>query len=129
MSAERRLFTRTTVQVSGILRWPQKGFLGRVKTAEVDGQTVDLSVDGTKIMVPSTVDVSIGQGCEIEFHGEATLATVRDIIPGLDGPKMLCLQFYQPTPDFSAVVDRFLSGTARERRTYESNWLGEKNAS
>lgn len=126
MSAERRLFSRTRVQVGGTLRWGTKGFLGRSKTAETEAKTVDLSVDGTKVMVASTVNLRIGQGCEIDFDGESSLAVIRDIIPGLDGPKLLCLQFTQPSPDFSAVVDRWLSVKEQDRRIYQSNWLGEE---
>ncbi|MFT7475160.1 MAG: hypothetical protein ACI81L_002097 [Verrucomicrobiales bacterium] len=126
MGFERRIFARTEVEVQGKLQWGVKRRLGGVKTRAVPMQTIDLSVDGTRVLVDSDVDLPTGSSVLIIFRDESSPARVRRVLSNPDDSqsKMLCLQLEYPPHNFRRMIDQWLEANKGARKFDESSWLG-----
>ena len=127
MGFERRIFARTDVEVQGHLRWQVKRRIGGIKTHTVAMQTIDLSVEGAKVLVDHKVDLPVGASVRIMFHDESSPARVRAVVTSDDdnSTKMLRLQLEQPPKEFMAVIEQWLDASKGGRKFQESSWLGE----
>jgi len=125
MGFERRLFTRTDVEIQGTLRWAVKRRLGGVKQHEVPMMTVDLSVNGAKILVADSVDLPVGASCRIMFSDESSPARVRKVTTNGTDHKMLSMQLEEPPLGFMRVIDQWLDASAGGRKFEETSWFGD----
>jgi hypothetical protein len=125
MGFERRLFTRTDVEIQGTLRWAVKRRLRGVKQHEVPMMTVDLSVNGAKILVADSVDLPVGASCRIMFSDESSPARVRKVTTNGTDHKMLSMQLEEPPLGFMRVIDQWLDASAGGRKFEETSWFAE----
>lgn len=127
MGFERRIFARTDVEVQGHLRWQMKRRIGGIKTHTVPMQTIDLSVDGAKVLVDRKVDLPVGASVRIMFHDESSPARVRAVVTNSDDPsaQMLRLQLENPPVAFMRVIEQWLDARKGGREFQESSWLGD----
>jgi hypothetical protein len=125
MGFERRLFGRTDVEIQGTLRWAVKRRIGGVKQHDVPMMTVDLSVNGAKILVADSVDLPVGASCRIIFNDESSPARVRKVTTNGSDHKMLSMQLEEPPIGFMRVIDQWLDASAGGRKFEETSWFGD----
>lgn len=125
MGFERRLFGRTDVEIQGTLQWAVKRRIGGVKKHEVEMMTIDLSVNGAKLLVDSGVDLPVGASCRILFADQSSPARVRKVITNDTDTKMLSMQLEDPPIEFMRVIDQWLDARAGGRKFEESGWFGD----
>ena len=130
MGFERRIFARTDVEVQGHLRWQVKRRIGGIKTHTVEMQTIDLSVEGAKVLVDSKVKLPVGASVRIIFHEESSPARVRAVVTkaGDEETQMLRLQLEQPSTDFMEIIEQWLDASKGGRKFQESSWLSDEFA-
>lgn len=125
MGFERRLFTRTDVEIQGILHWKVKRRIGGIKDIDVPMMTIDLSVNGAKILVDNKVDLPIGASCRIFFSDESSPARVKKVMENGSDTKMLSLELEKPPLAFMRLIDQWLDASAGGRKFVESGWFGD----
>jgi hypothetical protein len=127
MGFERRIFARTDVEVQGDLRWGVKRRFGGVKDLEVPMQTIDLSVDGARVLVDNDVDLPTGSSLLIIFRDESSPARVRQVLTNPDDSKskMLRLQLEHPPLEFMRIIDQWLEASKGGRKFVETSRLGD----
>ena len=127
MGFERRLFGRTDVEIQGTLQWAVKRRIGGIKQHEEPMMTVDLSVNGAKLLVDSKVDLPVGASCRVLFADQSSPARVRKVITNDadTDTKMLSLQLEQPPTEFMRVIDQWLDAQAGGRKFAENRWFGD----
>lgn len=123
VTEERRFFTRKAVEVEGNLSWIGRGRFGAKKEKTSAVRTVDLSVDGAKLVVDPKSDVSRGQICEITFADRSSQAIVRDVIDRSGDTKIVCIQLHQPSSEFLQIIDQWLSPANEDHRKFQHEWL------
>lgn len=126
MGFERRIFARTDVEIQGELQWQVKRRIGGIKTNKVSMQTIDLSVDGAKVLVDGKVDLPVGASVLIVFRDQSSPARVRQVLTDESDidTKMLRLQLEQPPVEFMRIIDQWLDASAGGRKFVETTWLG-----
>jgi len=125
MGFERRLFARTDVEVQGTLVWQTKRRIGGAKTHKVPIQTIDLSVEGAKVLVHKSVDLPVGASVRLVFDEESSPARVRQMLLHEQDVevKMLRLQLEDPSDRFMQVIEQWLDAGAGGRKFVETNWF------
>jgi len=124
MGFERRLFARTDVEVEGTLVWQTKRRVGGPKTHDVPMQTVDLSVEGAKVLVHKSVNLPVGASVRVMFQGQSSPARVRQVLVNDDDPdvKMLRLQLESPNESFMEVIEQWLDDNKGGRKFATASW-------
>lgn len=127
MGFERRLFARTDVEVFGELQWQLKRRVGPAKTRTAPIQTVDLSVDGARVLVHRTVSLPIGASVRIVFDEHSSPARVRQVLKNEEDRdnQMLRLQLENPPDGFMRIIDQWLDANKGGRKFKERNWIEE----
>ena len=87
--------------------------------------TVDLSVNGAKILVADSVDLPVGASCRIMFSDESSPARVRKVTTNGTDHKMLSMQLEEPPLGFMRVIDQWLDASAGGRKFEETSWFGD----
>ena len=110
MAHERRVFERTDVAVEGDLQWQIKRRSGLISTKTVEITTVDLSIDGARVLAPKKARLPIGASVLLSFNGQTSPARVRATLPDPEDPKsrILLLQFDQPSTNFLQIIDQWV---------------------
>lgn len=124
MGFERRLFARTDVEVQGTLEWATKRLVGGVKTHRAPMSTIDLSVNGAKLLVDAKVDLPVGASCRIEFAGQSSPARVQTVTSDGKKTKMLSMELEHSPAGFMRVIEQWLDARAGGRAFDEPTWLG-----
>jgi hypothetical protein len=127
MGFERRIFARTDVEIQGYLQWQVKRRIGGIKTQKVPMQTIDLSVDGAKVLVDAKVRLPVGASLLVMFRDHSSPARVRQVLTDENDPatKMLRLQLEQPPTEFMRIIDQWLDASKGGRKFVETSWFGE----
>ena len=123
MGFERRLFARTDVEIQGTLRWAVKRRIGGIKQHDVPMMTIDLSVNGAKILVAEAIDLPVGASCRIMFSDESSPARVRKVTTNGSDHKMLSMELEEPPIGFMRVIDQWLDASAGGRKFEETSWF------
>lgn len=123
---DRRLFARTSIEVDGQVQWATKRRIGvGVKSHSTDVTTLDLSVDGAKVLLSKGVILPVGASVRLVFGSESSPARVRRVLSTTDSRKILCLNLEQPSRDFMKVIEQWLAVNAGGQKFIESYWTGE----
>lgn len=125
MGIERRIFTRTDVEVQGSLQWASKRRIGGIKQHEVPMTTVDLSVNGARLIVDGKTPLPIGASCRICFLGESSPARVRTVQTNAEGKKLLSVQLEDTGVGFLRVIDQWISQRADGWQFDDRGWSGD----
>ena len=104
---DRRLFTRSSLEVDGELSYTVRRF-GREKTRTIPVKTVDLSVDGAQVKAEQGHPLRRGDPCRISFRGVHSAASVLAIIEEPDGFSRLRLGLRHPSAEYLAAVEHWL---------------------
>lgn len=125
MGFERRLFARTDVEVQGELMWQTKRRVGGVKKNTVPMQTIDLSVNGAKLLVHHSINLPIGASVRVIFHDTWSPARVREILLNAqdEETKMLRVELENPPHGFQRLIDQWLDADKGGRKFVESSWF------
>ncbi len=119
----RRFFNRVDVKANGELLWATKSRLGRVKNIREYITTINVSIDGAKILIPGTHVFPVGarasiklgiQFCEVEVL-EADISKS----PNYTIARLL---FISPDPKFVAVVEKYLPVSTDGREDFLNAW-------
>ncbi len=124
MGYERRLFTRTDVEVQGSLHWATKRRIGGIKQHEVPMTTVDLSVNGARLVVDGRTPLPVGASCRICFAGESSPARVRTVQTNAEGMKLLSVQLEDAGLGFMQVIDQWVTSRENGWQYDDSGWSG-----
>lgn len=124
MGAERRLFRRTDVQVDGTLEWATKRRVGGVKNHRVAMKTVDLSVNGAKIIVGPKVKLPVGASCRITFDDASSPCRVLNAQENEQGERLLSMRLESPPQQFMQVIEKWVSNREVGWSFDESGWSG-----
>jgi hypothetical protein len=124
MGYERRLFTRTDVEVQGSLQWATKRRTGGIKQHEIQMTTVDLSVNGARLVVDGKTPLPVGASCRISFAGESSPARVRTVQTNEAGKKLLSVQLENASVGFMQVIDEWISQRENGWQFDDSEWFG-----
>jgi len=124
MGPERRLFRRTNVEVQGVVQWGTKRRIGGIKQHEVPMTTVDLSVNGARLVVDGKTPLPVGASCRISFAGESSPARVRTVQTNNAGKKLLSVQLENTTLGFLQVIDEWISQRENGWQFDDSEWFG-----
>lgn len=110
MGQDRRLFERTNVAVDGELRWQIRRPGGLISTKRVNITTVDLSIDGARVIARKKTRLPTGASVVLTFNGQQSPARVRATLPDPESPRgqVLLLQFDQPSTDFLQIIDQWV---------------------
>lgn len=126
---ERRLFERTPVEVDGQLHWATRKLIGKgVKSHVVDVTTLDLSVDGAKVLVPKGTQLPAGASVRLVFESSSSPARVLEVVQAREGMQILRLNLERPDREFMKVIEQWLAINAGGRKFVESYWTGEIDA-
>lgn len=125
MAFERRIFARTDVELQGTLQWAVKRRIGGVKQHQVNMMTVDLSVEGAKLLVARSVDLPVGASCRIVFADQSSPARVRTVLSNDSDKKMLSVQLEDPPFEFMRVIEQWLDARAGGRKFEQRGWIGD----
>lgn len=130
MGFERRLFARTDVEVQGEIHWQTRRRVGGVKNHIAPAQTIDLSVDGAKLLIHRSVDLPVGASIRLVFHDQWSPARVRQVLSNDEDPgtKMLRLQLEEPPAEFMRIIEQWLDASKGGRKFQEAGWFGESAA-
>jgi len=106
--------------------WATRRRVGNgVKQRSIELRTVDISVEGAKVLVPSKHYLPKGASVRIEFHGDASAARVLESIKIDDATQMLRLTFEHPSQNFMRTIEEWLASGGGGRKFVEGSWLGE----
>lgn len=124
MGFERRLFARTDVEVQGTLMWQVKRAIGGVKTYDAPMQTIDLSVEGAKVLVHHSIKLPEGASVRLTLKDQSSPARVRHVVKNEKDPdtKMLRLQLENPPDAFMRIIEQWLDANAGGRKFEDSLW-------
>lgn len=124
MGYERRLFNRTDVEIDGTLQWATKRRVAGIKEHEVPMTTVDLSVNGARLVVDGKTRLPVGASCRISFAGESSPARVRTVQTNDAGQKLLSVQLEGPSTGFMKVIEQWISQRTHGWHYDDSGWSG-----
>ena len=124
MGSERRLFNRTDVEVEGSLHWATKRRIGGPKQHEIPMTTVDLSVNGAKLIVDGQTRLPVGASCQISFLDVASPARVKTVQTNVAGKKLLSVELETPPRGFMQVIDQWISQLPNGWEFDNSGWAG-----
>ncbi len=127
MGFERRIFARTDVEVQGEIHWQTKRRVGGIKNHMAPTQTIDLSVDGAKVLIHHTVNLPVGASVRLVFHDQSSPARIRQVLSNDEDPgtKMLRLQLEEPPVGFMRIIDQWLDANKGGRKFQETSWFGD----
>ncbi len=127
MGFERRIFARTDVEVQGEIFWQTKRRVGGIKSHSAPMQTIDLSVDGAKVLVHKSITLPQGASVRVVFHDQSSPARVRQVLSNEEDKdtKMLRLQLEEPPAEFMRIIDQWLDANKGGRKFQESSWFGD----
>jgi len=124
--AERRIVARTSVEVDGKILWATRRLIGAgTKAHEADITTLDLSVDGAKVLLDKKHALPPGASVRIVFGSESSPARVLEVIEARDHNQILRLNLELPDRPFMAVIEQWLASNAGGKKFAESYWLAE----
>jgi len=125
MGFERRLFARTDVEVQGELMWQTKRRVGGTKSHTVPMQTIDLSVNGAKVLVHHSVNLPVGASVRVILHSESSPARVHQVLLNDHDreTKMLRLELERPPESFMRLIDQWLDANKGGRKFVEASWF------
>ena len=122
--AERRIVARTPVEVDGKILWATKRLIGAgTKARDADITTLDLSVDGAKILLDKKHSFPPGASVRLVLGNESSPARVLEVIEARDDNQILRLNLELPDRPFMEVIERWLASNAGGRKFTESYWL------
>ena len=124
MAAERRLFNRTDVEVEGTLQWATKRRIGGIKQHEVPMTSVDLSVNGAKLVVDGGTSLPLGASCRVAFADASSPARVRTVQTNAAGQKLLSVELENPPREFMSVIQQWISHRENGWQFDDSGWSG-----
>lgn len=124
MSPERRLFRRTNVEVQGVVEWATKRRIGGIKQHSVATTTVDLSVNGAKLIVDHKVDLPPGASCRIGLEDSSSPARVLSVQKNERGEHLLSMELENPPPAFMQVIEQWISQRENGWQFDDSGWSG-----
>ena len=124
--AERRIVARTPVEVDGKILWATKRLIGAgTKAHEADITTLDLSVDGAKVLLDKKHNLPPGASVRLVFGNESSPARVLDVIKARGNNQILRLNLELPDRPFMEVIEQWLASNAGGRKFGESYWLAD----
>jgi hypothetical protein len=88
-------------------------------------KTIDLSVDGAKLLLEKKHHLPPGASVRIEFRGESSPARVLESVKIDADTRLLRLTLEHPPQSFMRVIDYWLKLDAGGRKFVEGTWLGE----
>lgn len=122
--AERRIVARTPVEVDGKIHWATKRLIGAgTKAHDADITTLDLSVDGAKVLVDKKHSLPPGASVRLVFGNESSPARVLEVIEARGDNQILRLNLELPDRPFMEVIEQWLASNAGGRKFAESYWL------
>ena len=119
----RRFFYRVDIQANGELLWATRTRLGRVSTHRDYVTTMNISIDGAKVVMkgrqsfPTNARARLKLG--IEFCEVEILEALHKSQPD---STQLRLNFIAPNPRFISVVEKWMPIDAQDRDEYISAW-------
>lgn len=120
---ERRLFSRSEIEVDGEITWTSKRF-GRTKTHSAHVRTLDLSVDGARLIAEARPDLSVRSTCSLRFRGVESQAIVLELTDTAHGA-LIRLALHHPPPEFLAAVEHWLPTEFPDMRPeVRPDWAG-----
>lgn len=123
---ERRIFARTPVEVDGSLHWATKRLIGAgTKPHEAEITTLDLSVDGAKVLLDKRHNLPPGASVRLMFGSESSPARVLEVIEARDGNQILRLNLERPDRSFMEVIEQWLDTNAGGKKFAESFWISD----
>lgn len=120
----RRFFHRVDITANGELLWATKSRLGKVATHRDYVTTVNVSMDGAKIIMrgrhsfPDAARARLKLG--IEFCEVEVLEVLHKSRPDTT---QLRLTFISPNPKFVSVVEKWMPINSNERDAFVSAWM------
>lgn len=104
--------------------WQTKRSIGGVKTHDAPMQTIDLSVEGAKVLVHHSVKLPEGASVLVTLKDQSSPARVRHIVKNDRDPdtKMLRLQLEHPPEPFMRIIEQWLDASAGGRKFEDSSW-------
>lgn len=120
---DRRFFGRVDIKANGELLWATKR-LGRVKTHREYITTVNVSIDGAKILVPGSHAFPVGARARlklgIEFCDVEILESDHTTVTDKTYARLL---FLNPSTKFVSVVERWMPISTEARERFTSVWI------
>jgi hypothetical protein len=121
---DRRLFNRSAIEVDGEITWTTRRF-GREKTHAVHVKTLDLSVDGAKLIAEERPDLAVRSTCRLSFRNTESDAIVLELAATPDGATLIRLAMRHPPADFLAAVEQWLPTEFPDARPlFRPEWAG-----
>lgn len=121
---DRRLFKRSAIQVDGEITWSAKR-LGRTKTRTLHVRTVDLSVDGARLLAEQRPALKPRSPCRLHFRNVEAEAVVLEISDTTDGLIQIRLALHHPPAEFLEAVEHWLPTEFPDHRpVVRPEWAG-----
>lgn len=108
MGLERRLVGRTTVLVEGELRWTTKRAILGHRDHRVTVTTLDVSVDGAKLLAHEQAPLPAGASVRLSLDGHESVARVKSVTVNGSGRQVLGVQLESPSAEYLNYVERWL---------------------
>jgi len=105
--------------------WSTRRRMGGVKTHTAEMKTIDLSVDGAKVLLEKKHHLPPGASVRLEFRGESSPARVLESVKIDSDTRLIRLTLEHPPQAFMRVIDHWLAMDAGGRKFIEGHWLGE----
>lgn len=121
---DRRLFNRSAIEVDGDITWATKRF-GRTKSHTLHVKTLDLSVDGARLIAEERPDLTPRSSCRLRFRNVEAEAIVLEIADRPDGFVQIRLALHHPPAEFLAAVEHWLPTEFPDHRpAVRPEWAG-----
>ncbi len=119
---DRRFFHRVDVAANGELLWATKSRVGRVKNHRDYVRTINVSIDGAKLVLPGRHSFPNGAKARlklgIEYCEVEILQSDNSVMPG---ETMLRVSFLAPNARFVSVLEKWIP-TSNQREPFSSSW-------
>lgn len=121
---DRRLFKRSAIEVDGDITWTAKRF-GRSRTRTLHVKTLDLSVDGARLIAEQRPELTVRSPCRLRFRDVEAEAFVLEIADRPDGLTLIRLSLHHPPTEFLAAVEHWLPTEFPDHRPdVRPEWAG-----
>jgi len=119
---EKRFFHRVDIAANGELQWATKSRVGRVRAHREHVRTINVSIDGAKILVPGKHRFPTGARGRLTLGIESCDVEIRhaDVV---DGDTIVRLHFLAPSQRFVAVLEKWMPISTRGRNDFLSAWM------
>ena len=119
----RRFFQRVDITANGELLWATKSRLGRVKNHREYITTINVSIDGAKIVVPGRVTFPTGARARLKLGIE--FCDVDVLESSTNGNRTIArVTFVNPSRRFVSVVEKWIpEAKAQHRDRFTNNWV------